>query len=291
MSEPNSQEFGKDRLVVEVRQKEDIPLRPNEFLFNSSQLDELKGVNTIVMDTPAATFYKVTNESENGKLVKPYEMAALDTSKFTDSLLVYNKDFTNKFLGVVLGQIKNDITVTTAAKTFVDFKMWPPIRLARDRRIMVNNIKSAENLLKKLDEIGATKGDEFKGVISGIREQIAGARHLFTKGQEMEAQITTDPNGEKKFVFKGKDEAANSFLELKDVNLSFQEIRYRDGSLFAKGDTAARKRSGPWEWYRKDGSLQRKGSYHLASRTGEWTWYDRGGNVTKTVDYGDKTKK
>ncbi len=290
MSEPqvNSQE--PERIVNEVAKREDIPLNPNEFLLNTSQMDELTGVNPIVRNSNALSFYKVTGEVDNNKPVPAYEMTTIDVSKFTDSLLVYNPDFSKKMLGVVLGQIKNDINAAVAVKTFVDFKMATEDRLERSKAVMTNNCESARVLLKKLDELGITKGEEFESVVTELNNQIEGSQKLFVKGQEIGVKVTEENDGSKSFSINGEGQGQADLLKLKEVNLSFREIKYKDGTLFAKGDTAARKRSGPWEWYRKDGSLIRTGSYKLASRTGEWKWFDRDGKVTKTVNYPDKSK-
>ncbi len=291
MAEPQAEtEYAKK--PVEVRLQDDIPLKPNEFVFNGGQFNELKNINPIVVDAKAMTVYKVTSESDQGKVIDPFEMATLNMSTFTDSLLVHNTDFTKDFLGVVIGQIKNDINTAMARKTFVDFKIDKnKLRLIRSQRLMVNNIKSAQLLLGKLDTLGITKGDDFKELLTQFEEQITTSKKLFVDGQGFKTKLEDDEGDKKKLVFSIESDGEEKKLDQKELNLSFQEITYRDGSLFAKGDTASRKRSGPWEWYRRDGSLIRKGDYHLASRTGVWTWFDRQGNITKTVDYGDKTKK
>ncbi|MGQ3353921.1 MAG: toxin-antitoxin system YwqK family antitoxin [Phreatobacter sp.] len=61
------------------------------------------------------------------------------------------------------------------------------------------------------------------------------------------------------------------------------EKRHRDGSLWARGQTAGGEPTGYWEWFRKDGTKLRSGSFDKGVQVGEWTTYDASGHAHRTT--------
>lgn len=58
---------------------------------------------------------------------------------------------------------------------------------------------------------------------------------------------------------------------------------HKDGTIWAKGQTASGKMTGYWEWFRKDGTKMRTGSFEAGEQVGEWTTYDSKGRVVKVT--------
>jgi antitoxin component YwqK of YwqJK toxin-antitoxin module len=58
-------------------------------------------------------------------------------------------------------------------------------------------------------------------------------------------------------------------------------LYHKDGSLWAKGQTANEVAVGYWEWFRKDGTKLRSGHFQNGEQIGEWITYDKKGNVYK----------
>ena len=58
---------------------------------------------------------------------------------------------------------------------------------------------------------------------------------------------------------------------------------HNDGTVWAKGQSAAGKMTGYWEWFRKDGSKMRSGHFEDGEQVGEWTTYARNGRVVKVT--------
>ena len=71
-----------------------------------------------------------------------------------------------------------------------------------------------------------------------------------------------------------------------------EHIEYhKDGSIWAKGQTANGVPIGYWEWFRKDGSKMRSGHFEKGEQHGEWTTYDKKGQLYKVTHIKPKTKK
>jgi antitoxin component YwqK of YwqJK toxin-antitoxin module len=71
-----------------------------------------------------------------------------------------------------------------------------------------------------------------------------------------------------------------------------EHIEYhRDGSVWAKGQTANGVPVGCWEWFRKDGTKMRSGHFENGEQIGEWTTYDKKGKVYKVSNIKPKKKK
>ncbi len=66
---------------------------------------------------------------------------------------------------------------------------------------------------------------------------------------------------------------------------------HKDGSVWAKGQTANGVPIGYWEWFRKDGTKLRSGRFEDGEQVGEWTTYDKKGQVYKITHIKPKTKK
>jgi antitoxin component YwqK of YwqJK toxin-antitoxin module len=64
---------------------------------------------------------------------------------------------------------------------------------------------------------------------------------------------------------------------------------HKDGTVWAKGQTANDVATGYWEWFRKDGSKLRSGYFENGKQTGEWTTYDRKGKIYKVTKIKPKT--
>lgn len=64
--------------------------------------------------------------------------------------------------------------------------------------------------------------------------------------------------------------------------------RHRNGSLWAKGTMAGKKKEGYWEWFRKDGSKMRSGFFKKDKQIGNWTTYDKQGNTVKITNFDKK---
>ncbi len=58
---------------------------------------------------------------------------------------------------------------------------------------------------------------------------------------------------------------------------------HKDGSIWAKGNTANGLPEGFWQWYRKDGTKLRSGYFSQGKQTGEWTTYDQKGKPYKVT--------
>jgi antitoxin component YwqK of YwqJK toxin-antitoxin module len=58
---------------------------------------------------------------------------------------------------------------------------------------------------------------------------------------------------------------------------------HKDGSIWAKGQTANGVPVGYWEWFRLDGTKMRSGHFESGKQIGEWTTYDKKGQVYKVT--------
>ena len=58
---------------------------------------------------------------------------------------------------------------------------------------------------------------------------------------------------------------------------------HKDGSVWARGQTADGVPVGYWEWFRLDGTRMRSGHFKNREPTGEWTTYDKTGRVYKVT--------
>ena len=65
---------------------------------------------------------------------------------------------------------------------------------------------------------------------------------------------------------------------------------HRDGSVWARGQTANGVPHGYWEWFRKDGTKMRSGYFENGKQVGNWTTYDRRGKVYKVTAIKPKAK-
>jgi antitoxin component YwqK of YwqJK toxin-antitoxin module len=71
-----------------------------------------------------------------------------------------------------------------------------------------------------------------------------------------------------------------------------EHIQYhKDGSVWAKGQTANGVPIGYWEWFRLDGTKMRSGHFEKGEQAGEWTTYDKKGKKYKVTNIKPKTKK
>ena len=74
--------------------------------------------------------------------------------------------------------------------------------------------------------------------------------------------------------------------------LTKEHIQYhKDGSLWAKGQTANGLPVGYWEWFRLDGTKMRSGYFAAGEQTAEWTTYDKKGRVYKVTVIKPKKNK
>lgn len=63
-----------------------------------------------------------------------------------------------------------------------------------------------------------------------------------------------------------------------------EHIEYhKDGSVWARGQTADGVPTGYWEWFRLDGTKMRSGTFEAGKQVGEWTTYDKKGQVYKVT--------
>jgi antitoxin component YwqK of YwqJK toxin-antitoxin module len=65
---------------------------------------------------------------------------------------------------------------------------------------------------------------------------------------------------------------------------------HKDGSVWAKGQTANGVPVGYWEWFRLDGTKMRSGRFEGGEQVGEWTTYDKQGQVFKVTKMKPKAK-
>lgn len=71
-----------------------------------------------------------------------------------------------------------------------------------------------------------------------------------------------------------------------------EHIEYhKDGSVWAKGQTATGVATGYWEWFRKEGTIMRSGHFENGEQIGEWTTYDKQGQVYKVTKMKPKARK
>ena len=66
---------------------------------------------------------------------------------------------------------------------------------------------------------------------------------------------------------------------------------HKDGSLWARGQTANGVPTGYWEWFRLDGTKLRSGHFEGGEQVGEWTTYDKKGQVYKVTRLKPKARK
>ena len=66
---------------------------------------------------------------------------------------------------------------------------------------------------------------------------------------------------------------------------------HKDGSIWAKGQTANGVPVGYWEWFRLDGTKMRSGHFANGEQTGEWITYDKQGQQYKVTQIKPKAKK
>lgn len=59
--------------------------------------------------------------------------------------------------------------------------------------------------------------------------------------------------------------------------------RYKDGSVWATGQTLDGKYTGYWEYFRKDGTRSGSGHFENGEKTGVWTTYRPDGTVEKVT--------
>ncbi len=68
-------------------------------------------------------------------------------------------------------------------------------------------------------------------------------------------------------------------------------IKYhKNGSVWAKVQTAGGVSVGYWEFFRKDGTRLRSGYFKKGEQVGEWTTYDKNGKVYKVTTIKPKAK-
>lgn len=65
---------------------------------------------------------------------------------------------------------------------------------------------------------------------------------------------------------------------------------HKDGSVWAKGQTANGVPVGYWEWFRLDGTKMRSGNFANGVQAGEWITYDKSGQQYKVTQIKPKTK-
>ena len=65
---------------------------------------------------------------------------------------------------------------------------------------------------------------------------------------------------------------------------------HKDGTIWAKGNTANGLLTGYWEWFRKDGTKLRSGHFEKGEQAGEWITYDKQGQVYKVTQIKRKTR-
>ncbi len=71
-----------------------------------------------------------------------------------------------------------------------------------------------------------------------------------------------------------------------------EHIEYhKDGSVWARGQTAGGVPTGYWEWFRLDGTKMRSGHFESGEQVGEWTTYDKKGQVYKVTKMKPKATK
>ena len=66
---------------------------------------------------------------------------------------------------------------------------------------------------------------------------------------------------------------------------------HKDGTVWAKGQTADGVPEGYWEWFRLDGTKLRSGHFEKGEQTGEWTTYDTQGQVYKVTQMKPKKSR
>jgi antitoxin component YwqK of YwqJK toxin-antitoxin module len=66
---------------------------------------------------------------------------------------------------------------------------------------------------------------------------------------------------------------------------------HKDGTIWAKGQTANGILTGYWEWFRKDGVIMRSGHFQNGEQCGEWTTYDKTGKMYKVTQIKPKKAK
>ena len=64
---------------------------------------------------------------------------------------------------------------------------------------------------------------------------------------------------------------------------------HKDGSVWAKGQTANGVFVGYWEWFRKDGTKMRSGYFDNGQQVGRWITYDKKGQEYKVTNFKPKT--
>ncbi len=66
---------------------------------------------------------------------------------------------------------------------------------------------------------------------------------------------------------------------------------HKDGSVWARGNTANGVLTGYWEWFRKDGTKLRSGHFEKGEQVGEWITYDKQGQQYKVTQIKPKIRK
>lgn len=66
---------------------------------------------------------------------------------------------------------------------------------------------------------------------------------------------------------------------------------HKDGSVWARGQTANGVPTGYWEWFRIDGTKLRSGHFENGEQIGEWTTFNKQGQVYKVTKLKPKARR
>lgn len=151
----------------EVKYLRQVPHKNNHFVFNRSHTEQLKEEYDPIFENNHSTVYQVKEEGG--------EIATVDLSGISGSLLVYTENYMEPFLRTVRDQLGNDISIAQAAAAIRGFDKGErnSLRFVRAKRRLLRNSKYITQFLDKLSAAGADSDafEKYKGQIADFVKQ------------------------------------------------------------------------------------------------------------------------
>ncbi len=196
---------------IEVQKIADIPIEAGTFYFHSGHTLDLQENAPKILAGDASTVYKVTNETrekygESIQVEKHINATVIDIKKLIKPILIYRSSDIEPFLHAIDQQLNTDRTVVNASnwkiRMLSGLKENPDAnqaendksieeeqeRLKRAKQVRLNNYKSAQILIDKLESFKFQYEDCKKMI-----DQVKGILELEKKELDEESTVKITP--------------------------------------------------------------------------------------------------
>ncbi len=181
------------KVPIEVQKFTDIPIEAGTFYFHSGHTLDLQENAPKVFAGDTTTVYKVTGESgekygESDHIEEHVNATIIDMKKLTEQpFLIYRSSDINPFLNAIFQQLNTDRTVVSVSKNWIEMlssrREDPNINQAENekfinemrnklepaKKVMLNNAKSAQILIDKLESF-KFQYDDCKKLIKQVKD-------------------------------------------------------------------------------------------------------------------------